>query len=61
MKPEPKGPWTLFRHIPKKVHQYWRNVFSSTERRMTRGSSNISKIISRARNENWRRGREKKK
>ncbi len=56
---EPKKPW--LQRKPKRLHQYWRTLFKSTNKRMTRGSWNISKIVSWARGDNWRRGREKKK
>lgn len=55
--PAPK----FFRGKPEKLRDYWSNLFASTRRRMSRGASNISKIITWARADNWRRGREKKK
>ncbi len=57
---KPKDPWAQFKHTPRRLRQYWRKVYHSTHKRMSRGASNISKIISWARNENWRR-KEKKK
>ncbi len=58
---KPKLPWQeMLRTTPRKIKEYWRNRFSSTNKRMTRGSWNISKIISRARSENWRRKEPKK-
>jgi len=51
----------FFRGRPQHLRSYWQNLFESTRKRMTRGSWNISKIISWARKDNWRRGREKKK
>ena len=44
-----------------RVAQYWQKMMESTQRKMTRGAQNISKIISRARNENWRRSDRKEK
>ncbi len=44
-----------------KMKRYWRKVYNSTQNSITRGAQNISKIITRARKDNWRRGREKKK
>jgi hypothetical protein len=52
MKPE--------RGIPMRIREYWSKLMDSTQRKMSRGASNLSKIISWARNENWRR-KEKKK
>jgi hypothetical protein len=38
-----------------------RNFMNSAHKHMSRGAENISKFISWARKDNWRRGREKKK
>ncbi|MCA9770112.1 hypothetical protein KC460_01960 [Candidatus Dependentiae bacterium] len=45
----------------KKVRQYWKRTMESSKRAMSRGASNISKIISWARCENWRGRKENKK
>ena len=42
------------------MRQYWNEVMHSTHKRMSEGAQYINKIITRARNENWRR-KEKKK
>lgn len=44
-----------------RVRTYWQRLMRSTQNKMSRGASNISKIISWASNENWRRGRREKK
>ncbi len=51
---------TFFKRLPKRVRLYWGKVMNSTHKRMSRGGLNISRIITWARNENWRR-KEKKK
>lgn len=38
-----------------KMKQHWRNLMNSTKNSISRGAANINKIISWARNENWRR------
>jgi hypothetical protein len=38
-----------------KMKQQWRNLLNSTRNKISRGAANINKIISWARNENWRR------
>jgi len=44
-----------------RVRQYWQKLMDSTHVKMTQGAQFIERIISRSRNDNWRRGREKKK
>jgi len=44
-----------------RVKQYWRKLMDSGKKKMSQGAEFIEKIISRSRNENWRRGREPKK
>ena len=39
----------------------WKKLMDSTHRKLSRGSSNISKIISWARSDNWRRKKNVKK
>lgn len=45
----------------RRLRDYWRNLMESTQHKMSRGAQNIMKIISRARNENWRRSDRKEK
>lgn len=64
MKKKPNWRFPLpefFRGRSQNLRNYWATLFDSTRKRMSRGSSNISKIITWARSDNWRRGREKKK
>jgi len=44
-----------------RVKEYWKTMMRSLQLKMSRGGANISKVISRARGDNWRRGRERKK
>ena len=50
---------------PMRIRTYWRKLMNSTQKRMSRGSAQIARMISWARGENWRRGgegnRQKKK
>jgi len=39
---------------PKKIRQYWRKMMDSTQKRMSRGSAKIARMISWARSDNWR-------
>ncbi len=43
----------IFSH--KKVKEYWRRVYHSTKTRISRGASNIFKIISWPKGDKWRR------
>jgi len=51
--------------VPKRIRNYWRKLMDSTQKRMSRGSEQIARMISWARGDNWRRGgegnRERKK
>lgn len=39
----------------------WKRLMDSTQRKLSRGASNISKIFSWARGDNWRRKKNHKK
>ena len=57
--PKKKPNWRLpspefFRGNPWRLQTYWRNLFDSTRIRMSRGASNIAKLICWSRKENWR-------
>jgi len=41
--------------------QRWKSLMNSTQRKFSRGADNITKIISWARNDNWRRKQKVKK
>jgi len=43
-----------------RLKDYWRELMHSTRHHMSRGAQNISKMISWARRDNWRRKRKKK-
>lgn len=43
------------------LRTYWRNVMQSKDDNMSRGAEYVNRIITWARGDNWRRGREKKK
>ncbi len=62
-KPNAQLPFTrFFKGKPQKLRDYWKKMMSSTrEEHMSRGAIKISRIITWARKDNWRRGREKKK
>jgi len=44
-----------------KARSAWRKVMESTQNKLSRGASNINKIISWARSDNWRRKQKVKK
>jgi len=44
-----------------RVKNAWKKLMQSTQRKLSRGASNISKIISWARSDNWRRKQKTKK
>ncbi len=41
--------------VPQTIRNHWRRLYDSPKKKMSRGSANIDKIISRPHNENWRR------
>jgi len=43
-----------------RVKEAWQKLMDSTQRKLSRGASNIAKIISHARLDNWRRKNRKK-
>jgi len=43
-----------------RAKQYWLNLMHSTQNKLSRGAANISKIITSAHGEGWRRKNEKK-
>jgi hypothetical protein len=45
----------------KRVREYWNRLYSSTRNKLSRGAANINRMISWARNENWRRSRREDK
>jgi hypothetical protein len=47
--------------IPKKAATYWKKFMKSTNVFMSRGAQNISRFISWARKDNWRRSDKKSK
>jgi hypothetical protein len=45
----------------KRFRDYFRHIMNSAHNHVSRGAEEISRIISSAHKDNWRRGREKKK
>jgi len=43
---------------PKKFKTYWRKLMDSTQKKMSQGASQIFRMFSWARRDNWRRGGE---
>lgn len=41
--------------VPRRIRVYWRRLMSSTQKKLSRGASNIFRMISLARRDNWRR------
>jgi len=50
-----------FKRVTSQLRQHWENLVASSHRKMSRGAEYISKIITSAHRDEWRRGREKKK
>ena len=48
------------REDDRKRKSYWRNFLSSTQKKMSRGAANISRMLSWAHKDNWRRKNKKK-
>lgn len=46
--------------VPMRIREYWNKLMHSTQQKMSRGASNISKIISWPKGESWRRTNKKK-
>ena len=44
--------------VPKRFKNYWRKLMDSTQKRMSKGSAKIARMLSWARGDNWRRGGE---
>ncbi len=47
--------WNKSRESRRRFGKYWKNVMASTQEKLSRGASNIFRMISLARKENWRR------
>ncbi len=43
---------------PREYKTYWRKLMDSTQKKMSKGASQISRMFSWARGDNWRRGGE---
>jgi len=41
--------------ISEKRDSYWRRLYDSAKKKMSRGAQNVNKIITWARKDNWRR------
>lgn len=44
-----------------KMRNYWRRVMESTHNKISRGAANISKVITSAHGDQWRRNKTDKK
>jgi len=44
--------------VPKRIRNYWRSMMDSTQKKMSHGAAQISRMFSWARGDNWRRGGE---
>ena len=50
-----------FKRVASQLRTHWESLVNNSHRHMSRGAEYISKIITSAHRDEWRRGREKKK
>lgn len=50
-----------FKRVASRMRDHWEHLVNNSHRHMSRGAEYINKVITFARGDEWRRGREKKK
>jgi hypothetical protein len=45
----------FFKGVPRRARSYWGKLMDSTQNKLSRGASFISRVIPFARHDNWRR------